>query len=37
LSLRADPLAKGYAQMVLDFALSVSEDWIERYHLGTQA
>jgi hypothetical protein len=33
-SLRVDPLAKGYAQMLLDFPLAVPEAWIERYALG---
>jgi hypothetical protein len=33
-SLRVDPLAKGYAQMLLDFPVAVPEEWLERYALG---
>jgi hypothetical protein len=33
-SLRVDPLAKGYAQMLLDFPVSVPEEWLKRYALG---
>ena len=33
-SLRVDPLAKGYAQMLLDFPLAVPEAWLQRYGLG---
>ncbi len=33
-SLRVDPLAKGYAQMLLDFPLAVPEDWLHRYALA---
>ena len=32
-SLRVDPLAKGYAQMLLDFPVAVPEDWLKRYAL----
>jgi len=30
-SLRVDPLAKGYAQILLDFPVAVPEDWLQRY------
>ena len=30
-SLRVDPLAKGYAQMLLDFPVAVPEVWLQRY------
>ena len=33
-SLRVDPLAKGYAQMLLDFPVAVPEEWLEFYALG---
>ena len=33
-SLRVDPLAKGYAQMLLDFPMSVPEEWLQIYALG---
>jgi hypothetical protein len=33
-SLRVDPLAKGYAQMLLDFPVAVPEEWLQRYGLG---
>jgi hypothetical protein len=33
-SLRVDPLAKGYAQMLLDLPLAVPEEWLERYALA---
>ena len=33
-SLRLDPLAKGYAQMLLDFPVAVPEAWLELYALG---
>jgi hypothetical protein len=33
-SLRIDPLAKGYAQMLLDFPVAVPEEWLQRYALG---
>jgi hypothetical protein len=33
-SLRVDPLAKGYAQMLLDFPLTVPEEWLQLYALG---
>jgi hypothetical protein len=33
-SLRVDPLAKGYAQMLLDFPISVPEEWLQIYALG---
>ncbi len=33
-SLRVDPLAKGYAQMLLDFPVVVPEDWLRLYALG---
>jgi len=33
-SLRVDPLAKGYAQMLLDFPVFVPEAWLQRYALG---
>jgi hypothetical protein len=33
-SLHVDPLAKGYAQMLLDFPLAVPEEWLKRYDLG---
>ena len=32
-SLRVDPLAKGYAQMLLDFPLAVPEEWLQRFSL----
>ncbi|MHB8666421.1 MAG: acyclic terpene utilization AtuA family protein [Burkholderiales bacterium] len=32
-SLRVDPLAKGYAQMLLDLPLAVPEAWMQRYAL----
>ena len=32
-SLRVDPLAKGMAQLLLDFPVSVPEEWLERYQL----
>ncbi len=31
-SLRVDPLAKGFAQMLLDFPVAV---WLDRYQLGS--
>ena len=33
-SLRVDPLAKGYAQMLLDFPMAVPEEWLQLYALG---
>ncbi len=33
-SLRVDPLAKGYAQMLLDLPVAVPEEWVERYALA---
>ena len=33
-SLRLDPLAKGYAQMLLDFPVAVPEAWLKLYTLG---
>jgi hypothetical protein len=33
-SLRVDPLAKGYAQMLLDFPVAVPEEWMELYGLS---
>jgi Acyclic terpene utilisation family protein AtuA len=33
-SLRVDLLAKGYAQMLLDFPVAVPEQWLQRYALG---
>jgi hypothetical protein len=33
-SLRVDPLAKGYAQMLLDLPVAVPEEWLERYALS---
>jgi hypothetical protein len=33
-SLRVDPLAKGYAQMLLDFPVAVPEEWLGLYALG---
>ena len=30
-SLRVDPLAKGYAQMLLDFRVAVPQEWLQRY------
>ncbi len=33
-SLRVDPLAKGYAQMLLDLPLAVPEEWMQRYALA---
>ncbi len=30
-SLRVDPLAKGYAQILLDFPVAVPEEWLQRY------
>ena len=33
-SLRVDPLAKGYAQMLLDFPVAVPEEWLQLYGLG---
>ena len=33
-SLRVDPLAKGYAQMLLDLPIEVPQDWLQRYALG---
>lgn len=32
-SLRVDPLAKGYAQLLLDFPIAVPEAWLQRYAL----
>ena len=36
-SLRVDPLAKGYAQMLLDFSVAVPADWIGRFGLDSKA
>jgi hypothetical protein len=33
-SLRVDPLAKGYAQMLLDLPLAVPEEWLQLYALA---
>lgn len=33
-SLRVDPLAKGYAQLLLDLPVEVPEEWLQRYSLG---
>ena len=33
-SLRVDPMAKGYAQMLLDFPVFVPEAWLQRHALG---
>ena len=33
-SLHVDPLAKGYAQMLLDFPVAVPEEWLQLYGLG---
>jgi hypothetical protein len=33
-SLRVDPLAKGYAQLLLDFPVSVPEEWLQLCALG---
>ncbi len=33
-SLRVDPLAKGYAQILLDFPMVVPEAWLQLYALG---
>ena len=33
-SLHVDPLAKGYAQMLLDFPVAVPEEWLRLYALG---
>jgi hypothetical protein len=33
-SLRVDPLAKGYAQMLLDFPVAVPEEWLALYALA---
>ena len=35
-SLRVDPLAKGYAQMLLDFPVAVPEEWLQLYALGQE-
>ena len=32
-SLRVDPLAKGYAQMLLDLPIAVPVEWLERFGL----
>lgn len=33
-SLRVDPLAKGYAQLLLDFPVAVPEEWLQLYDLA---
>lgn len=36
-SLPVDPLARGYAQMLLDFPVAVPEEWVHLYALGYAA
>jgi hypothetical protein len=34
MSLRVDPLPEGYAQMLLDFPVAMSGEWVQLYALG---